>query len=73
MPTFSAEQVKKIVAWKPKGFCPSRLHVLVLLLLDTGCRISEAIGLHWAEVDFDNLLLKLHGKGAKGWACPVLV
>jgi integrase len=52
------------------GFCPSRLHVLVLLLLDTGCRISEAIGLQWADVDFDNLLLKLHGKGAKDRLVP---
>ena len=70
LPTFTTEQIKKIAAWKPKGFCPARLHLLVLLLVDTGCRISEAIGLQWADVDFDNLLLTLHGKGAKDRVVP---
>lgn len=70
LPTFTPEQIKKIAVWKPKGFCPSRLHVLVLLMVDTGCRIGEAIGVRWADVDFDNLLLKLHGKGAKDRLVP---
>src|SRR5437879_9386963 len=56
--------------WKPKGFCQTRLHVKVLMLADTGCRISEANELQWLEVDFDNLLLKLHGKGAKDRLIP---
>jgi integrase/recombinase XerD len=70
LPVFSPEQIKKLVTWKPRGLCPSRLHVLVLLLLDVGCRIGEAFELRWADVDFDNLLLKLHGKGAKDWLVP---
>lgn len=70
LPVFSPEQIKKLVTWKPRGFCPSRLHVLVLLLLDVGCRIGEAFELRWADVDFDNLLLKLHGKGAKDRLVP---
>jgi integrase/recombinase XerD len=70
LPTFTMEQIKKIVAWKPKGFCSTRLYVLVLVLVDTGCRWSEAAGLQWGDVDFDNLLLKLHGKGAKDRLAP---
>jgi integrase/recombinase XerD len=70
LPTFSVEDVQKIMKWKPKGFCQTRLHVLVLLLVDTGCRSGEALTLLWADVDFDNLLLKLHGKGAKDRLVP---
>lgn len=69
-PTFSTVEIKKIVGWKPQGFCPTRLHLLVLLLIDCGCRWSEAAGLRWQDVDFDNLLLKLHGKGAKDRLVP---
>src|SRR5215471_2463332 len=49
MPTFTAEQVRRIVAYKPKGFYQRRLHLVVLILLDTGCRISEALGLTVAD------------------------
>jgi integrase/recombinase XerD len=70
LPTFSPADIQKIVKWKPKGFWQQRLHVFVLLLVDTGCRSGEATGLHWASVDFDNLLLKLHGKGAKDRLVP---
>jgi integrase/recombinase XerD len=72
LPTFSAEDVRKIMRWKPKAkaFCGTRLQVFVLLLADTGCRSGEAAGLRWADVDFDNLLLKLHGKGAKDRLVP---
>ena len=70
LPTFSTADIEKIMKWKPKGFCQTRLHVKVLMLADTGCRISEANELQWLEVDFDNLLLKLHGKGAKDRLIP---
>lgn len=52
-------------------FCETRLHVFILTLIDTGCRSSEAMALRWSDVDFDNLLLKLHGKGAKDRLVPV--
>jgi integrase/recombinase XerD len=40
------------------------------MLADTGCRLGEASELRWSDVDFDNLLLKLHGKGAKDRLVP---
>jgi integrase/recombinase XerD len=70
LPTFSPADIQKIVRWRPKGFCPTRLHVLLLMLTDTGCRLSEATELRWPDVDMDNLLLKLHGKGAKDRLVP---
>lgn len=71
MPTFSEVQVKRLVTWKPDGAIGQRLHVLVLFLLDTGCRISEALGVRVREIDFDNLLVTLDGKGSKQRMVPI--
>ena len=70
LPTFSVPDIQKLAAWKPKGFYQVRLHVFVLALIDTGCRNSEAIDLRWVDVDFDNLLMKLQGKGSKERLVP---
>ena len=70
LPTFSAAQVKRLVTWKPRGFYERRLHLLVLVLLDTGCRISEALGLRVSDLDLDNLLVTLDGKGRKQRVVP---
>jgi integrase/recombinase XerD len=71
-PTFTAEQITRLVNWKPKAknFHQRRLHLLVLLLLDTGCRISEALMLHVRDVDMENMLLTLDGKGRKQRIVP---
>ena len=70
LPTFTASQVSRIVTWKPKGQYQRRLHLLVLFLLDTGCRITEALTLRVNEIDFDNLLVTLDGKGRKQRVVP---
>jgi integrase/recombinase XerD len=70
LPTFTAEQVSRLVKWKPKNFYQRRLHLLVLVLLDTGCRISEALSLRVSEIDFQNLLVTLDGKGSKQRMVP---
>jgi integrase/recombinase XerD len=58
LPTLTEGQVRLLVAWKPgKAFYDRRLHLLALLLLDTGCRIAEALTLRLADVDMDNLLI----------------
>ena len=45
LPTFTLAQVSALARWKAKDFYERRLHLLVLILLDTGCRISEALDL----------------------------
>jgi integrase/recombinase XerD len=70
LPTFTAQQVHSLVAWKPKSKYQRRLHLLVLFLLDTGCRITEALTLRVREVDFENLLVTLDGKGRKQRVVP---
>jgi integrase/recombinase XerD len=72
LPTFTAAQVKQLVNWKPRPrhFQQRRLHLLSLLLLDTGCRISEALTLRVCDVDLDNMLLTVDGKGRKQRIIP---
>jgi integrase/recombinase XerD len=70
-PVFTEAQAQKIICMKPGNFCQQRMHVLALLLFDTGARISEALGLRWSDVDWGNLLLTLHGKGRKDRIVPM--
>ena len=70
LPTFTISQVSGLLKWKPKGRYQKRLHLLVLFLLDTGCRISEALTLHVRDIDMDNLLVTLDGKGRKQRLVP---
>jgi integrase/recombinase XerD len=46
------------------------LHLLALLLLDTGCRITEALTLRLSDVDMENMLITLDGKGRKQRIVP---
>ncbi len=70
LPTFADVQVKRLIVWKPKGKYQRRLHLLILLLLDTGCRISEALTLRVSDVNFEDLLVTLDGKGRKQRVVP---
>lgn len=70
MPTFTEGQIKLLVQWRPKSKYQRRLHLLVLFLLDTGCRISEALTLRVSSIDLDNLLCTLDGKGRRQRIVP---
>jgi len=70
MPTFTAEQVKLLVGFRPKSAFKQRLHLLILILLDTGCRISEALGLKAEDINMDDMLLLLHCKGDRDRQVP---
>src|ERR1700678_1828440 len=71
MPVFTAQQIRQLVTWKPKEKYERRLHLLILFLLDTGARISEALGLRVRDLDMENLLVTLDGKGRKQRIVPI--
>jgi integrase/recombinase XerD len=70
LPAYTAQQVRQLVTWKPKGKYQRRLHLLILLLLDTGARITEALTLRVCDLDMENLLVTLDGKGRKQRVVP---
>jgi site-specific recombinase XerD len=61
--TFSADQVRKLILYRPTFKNDKRSQAIALLILDTGLRIGEALGLRKDAVDFDNMLLQVRGKG----------
>ena len=70
LPTFTEQQIRLLITWRPQTTYQQRLHLLILFLLDTGARISEALRLHISEIDFENLLVTLDGKGRKQRVVP---
>jgi site-specific recombinase XerD len=65
LPRFTDEEIKKIIKYRPKDFLNKRLRVMVLTLIDTGCRINEVLTLERANVDLNGLYMKVYGKGQK--------
>jgi site-specific recombinase XerD len=68
--TLTDEQIRALLAVPPKSFDQWRLHALISFLLDTGVRIDEALTLRTSDIDFDNLLLTVFGKGRKERRIP---
>jgi site-specific recombinase XerD len=71
--TFSPAQVNRLVHWKPVKGNETRAHTIALVALDTGMRISELLSLTRQDVDLDNLVLRVHGKGNKQRLVPMSV
>jgi len=68
--TLTDDQMNALLATKPKRFDQWRLHAIVCMLLDTGLRIEEGLTLRRRDVDFDNLLATVFGKGRKERRVP---
>jgi len=69
--TYSAQDVARIVAYKPASRSGRRVMTLLCLLIDTGCRINEALTLTRDRIDWDDLLVTLQGKGGKWRRAPI--
>ena len=69
--TFSHDQVQRLLTFKPKGRNAARTHIVCCVLLDTGLRISEALGIRREDIDFDNMCLRVLGKGNKQRLVPM--
>jgi integrase/recombinase XerD len=71
MKTFPEASLRAIINYRPKGFYEYRTHAMIMASLDTGARIDELLTLKREEIDFDNLLILLHGKGNKQRIVPM--
>lgn len=66
----SENELKIIVRFKPHTFTEKRLKAILLVMIDTGIRINEAINIDKHKIDFENLLLSVMGKGNKERIIP---
>ena len=71
LPTFTAAQVKRLVSWKPHGLL--RAPLASSGFVHAGHRMQNHRGfeLDVRDVDLDNLLVTLDGKGRKQRIVPI--
>lgn len=72
-PCYTNDELLKMLRWKPESWAQKRLQVMVLTLVDTGCRIDELITLERRNVDFDNMFITVRGKGNKQRIIPMSI
>lgn len=69
---FTDAELQAFINWKPKTWTDWRLYALLMTLIDTGARIDiELLRLKREDVDLENLLIKLDGKGGKQRYVPI--
>ncbi|MEX2304226.1 MAG: tyrosine-type recombinase/integrase [Bryobacterales bacterium] len=69
--TLRPAEVQAVIKWNPKRREYKRLQVLLLLILDCGLRLNEALMLERSAVDWDMGGLKVYGKGRKERIVPI--
>lgn len=69
--TFSPAHCQALIRYKPESRNEARAHMVACVILDCGLRISEALSLTPERMDFDNLCLRLNGKGSKERLVPI--
>jgi integrase/recombinase XerD len=69
--SFTDDELRRILNFKPKGFSESRIFALILTLIDTGGRIDEFLNLTRRQINFESLLIKVKGKGNKERLIPM--
>ncbi len=68
----SPEEIRQILdSLNPNTFKGARLYAMIVLMLDTGIRAGELVGLKLADVDWNRGVFKVLGKGAKERFVPI--
>jgi integrase/recombinase XerD len=73
IPVFSEKHLQALIRFRPKDQYEWRLHTLIMVLVDTGARIDEVLTCLVSNVDLDNLIVKVRGKGNKERLLPISV
>jgi site-specific recombinase XerD len=73
IPLLSDSDIKRLLTFKGQNRPMRRIHALVLLLLDTGLRISEALTLERSRVDLERRCVTVNGKGSRERVVPISI
>ena len=73
MRSFTDKELSRLINYRPKTCGQHRTKTLLLALLDTGCRIDELLTLTRSDVSFDQLHIKVMGKGRKERILPISI
>ena len=69
--TLADDEMKRLIGFVPRTRNQRRMHAAVVLMLDSGLRASEWIGLRREDLDLQNLTVRVFGKGRKERAIPI--
>jgi len=73
IPVFTKKHIQALIKFRPSGKYERRLHTLIMMLVDTGARIDEVLTCQVSNVDLDQLIVKVRGKGNKERLLPISV
>lgn len=65
------KQVLTLANFKPQTKGQWRTHTILSLLIDTGMRIDEALGSLTSNIDFEQSIMTIKGKGGKVRTLPI--
>lgn len=69
--TFSDAHIEAFLNFKPKNVYRWRLHTTITLLIDTGTRIDEVLSMKIGDIDMEQLMINIRGKGSKERFAPI--
>lgn len=70
---FSDAHIRALLRYKPKGGYQWRMWAVTCLMIDSGARISEALELKISDINYDQLLITISGKGDKERIIPISI
>jgi integrase/recombinase XerD len=71
MPTFTNDQLRALLAAKPRSIDHQRVQVMLTVACDTGVRITELLNLKREDVDWERCTIRVFGKGRKERLVPM--
>jgi integrase/recombinase XerD len=73
MRSFSEEELRRLITFRPRTRGEARLHALLCFLIDTRTRIDEALTLTRDKINWDSLTATVFGKGSKERIVPLSI
>ena len=74
VPVFSADELRRLIATTTgKDFNQRRDRAIMILFMDTGCRRAEIANLAMDDLDLDNQLIRVTGKGDRIRTIPYAI
>ena len=67
----SDTEIRRVITFRLKGRLQGRTATLIVLLLDTGLRIDEALSLDRDHIDLHNCMVRVRGKGNRERIVPI--
>lgn len=71
MRVFDDKHFQRLLSFRPSDSYEHRTMAIIETLADTGLRIQECLTIEISNMDFDNLLMKVMGKGKKERIVPM--